>query len=42
LEYRSLKPPRPERKIIAVWPKQRPPNRAALALLKGMGSVLEK
>jgi LysR family transcriptional regulator, hydrogen peroxide-inducible genes activator len=28
LEYRPLKSPRPERKIVAVWPKQRPPGRA--------------
>ena len=34
LEYRSLKSPRPERKIVAVWPKQRPPGRAANELLK--------
>ncbi len=34
LEYRSLKPPRPERKIIAVWPKQRPPARTAAEFLK--------
>lgn len=34
LEYRSLNSPRPERKIVAVWPKQRPPGRAANELLK--------
>jgi LysR family hydrogen peroxide-inducible transcriptional activator len=34
LEYRSLKSPRPERKIVAVWPNQRPPRRAANELLK--------
>jgi len=34
LEYRSLKSPRPERKIVAVWPHQRPPGRAADQLLK--------
>jgi len=28
-EYRSLAAPRPERKIVAVWPRQRPPSRAA-------------
>jgi LysR family hydrogen peroxide-inducible transcriptional activator len=33
-EYRSLAAPRPERKIVAVWPKQRPPNRAANEFLK--------
>jgi LysR family hydrogen peroxide-inducible transcriptional activator len=34
LEYRSLKSPRPERKIVAVWPKQRPPGRAGGEFLK--------
>jgi LysR family hydrogen peroxide-inducible transcriptional activator len=33
-QYRSLRPPRPERKIVAVWPKQRPPGRAANEFLK--------
>jgi LysR family hydrogen peroxide-inducible transcriptional activator len=33
LTYRSLKSPRPERKIAAVWPRQRPPGRAAIELL---------
>jgi LysR family hydrogen peroxide-inducible transcriptional activator len=33
-EYRSLSAPRPERKIVAAWPKQRPPSRAAAELLK--------
>ena len=33
-EYRSLQSPRPERKIVAVWPKQRPPGRAANEFLK--------
>jgi LysR family hydrogen peroxide-inducible transcriptional activator len=33
-EYRSLQSPRPERKIVAVWPKQRPPGRAASEFLK--------
>ena len=32
-EYRSLQSPRPERKIVAFWPKQRPPGRAAEELL---------
>ena len=27
--YRSLAAPRPERKIVAVWPRPRPPSRAA-------------
>ncbi len=33
-EYRSLPTPRPERKIVAIWPKQRPPGRGARELLK--------
>ncbi len=33
-EYRSLPAPRPERKIVAVWPKQRPLGRAANEFLK--------
>jgi len=33
-EYRSLQSPRPERKIVALWPKQRPPGRAATEFLK--------
>jgi len=33
-EYRRLQPPRPERKIVAAWPKQRPPCRAASEFLK--------
>ena len=33
-EYRSLGAPRPERKIVAVWPKQRPLSRAAGELMK--------
>jgi LysR family hydrogen peroxide-inducible transcriptional activator len=33
-EYRSLQLPRPERKIVAVWPRQRPPGRAANEFLK--------
>jgi len=33
-EYRSLRSPRPERKIVALWPKQRPPARAANEFLK--------
>lgn len=32
--YRSFHSPRPERKIIAVWPKHRPPGRAATEFLK--------
>jgi LysR family transcriptional regulator, hydrogen peroxide-inducible genes activator len=33
-EYRSLQSPRPERKIVALWPRQRPPGRAATEFLK--------
>jgi LysR family hydrogen peroxide-inducible transcriptional activator len=33
-EYRSLRSPSPERKIVATWPKQRPPGRAANEFLK--------
>ena len=33
-EYRSLQAPRPERTIVALWPKHRPPARAANELLK--------
>jgi len=33
-EYRSLQSPKPQRKIVAVWPKQRPPPRAANEFLK--------
>lgn len=32
--YRSLPAPRPERKIVATWPRQRPLNRAASEFLK--------
>ena len=33
-EYRSLPAPRPQRDIAAVWPRQRPPGRAAREFLK--------
>lgn len=33
-EYRSLQSPKPERKIVVTWPKQRPPGRAAGEFLK--------
>lgn len=32
--YRSLQSPRPERTIVALWPKQRPPNRAVGEFLR--------
>jgi LysR family hydrogen peroxide-inducible transcriptional activator len=38
LEYRSLKSPRPERKILAVWPRQRPLGRAASVFLELMSA----
>jgi len=34
LEYRSLIGPKPQRKIVAVWPRQRPVSRAANEFLK--------
>ena len=34
LEYRSLSSPKPQRRIVAVWSKRRPPGRAMLAFLK--------
>lgn len=33
-EYRPFRSPAPERKIVAVWPRQRPPSRAAAEFLK--------
>jgi LysR family hydrogen peroxide-inducible transcriptional activator len=33
-EYRSLAAPRPERKIVAIWPRQRPLGRAANEFLQ--------
>ncbi len=33
-EYRSLQAPKPDRKIVAIWPKQRPPGRAANEFLE--------
>jgi LysR family hydrogen peroxide-inducible transcriptional activator len=32
-QYRSLQSPHPSRKIVATWPKQRPPGRAASRFL---------
>jgi LysR family transcriptional regulator, hydrogen peroxide-inducible genes activator len=40
--YRSLQSPRPDRKIVAVWPKQRPPGRAASEFLKMVSSRFGK
>jgi LysR family hydrogen peroxide-inducible transcriptional activator len=33
-DYRSLHSPKPSRQIVTVWPKQRPPGRAACEFLK--------
>jgi LysR family transcriptional regulator, hydrogen peroxide-inducible genes activator len=37
-EYRSFQAPRPQRKIVALWPKQRPLGRAASEFLKRIRS----
>lgn len=37
-EYRSVRAPRPERSIVAFWPRQRPPNRAAREFLKAISA----
>ena len=36
--YRSLPAPKPVRSVVAVWPRQRPPGRAASAFLEIIGS----
>ena len=41
-EYRSLSAPKPERKIVAVWPKQRPLGRAANEFLKSVSARCKK
>jgi LysR family hydrogen peroxide-inducible transcriptional activator len=38
-EYRSLTGPKPVRKIVAVWPKERPLNRAATEFMKLISST---
>jgi LysR family hydrogen peroxide-inducible transcriptional activator len=40
-EYRSMTP-RPERKIVAIWPRQRPPNRAASEFIRLIPSLVSK
>jgi LysR family hydrogen peroxide-inducible transcriptional activator len=40
-EYRSLAPPAPERKVVAVWSKQRPPGRAAEEFLKTLAALVD-
>jgi LysR family hydrogen peroxide-inducible transcriptional activator len=42
LEYRSIQAPKPERKILAVWPRQRPLGRAASAFLELMSVRLRR
>jgi LysR family hydrogen peroxide-inducible transcriptional activator len=37
-EYRSLARPAPRRQILAFWPKQRPPSRAAAEFLQAFAS----
>ena len=41
-EYRPLRSPRPERKIVAAWPRQRPPGRGASEFLKVITSRFGK
>jgi len=41
-DYRSLHPPKPSRQIIALWPKQRPPGRAASEFLKTLPTSFKK
>ena len=41
-EYRSLKSPRPERKIVAFWPKQRPLGRGANEFLAAISAWVGK
>jgi LysR family transcriptional regulator, hydrogen peroxide-inducible genes activator len=40
--YRSLPSPKPKRKIVAVWPKVRPPSRAAHEFLKMVSARFDK
>ena len=42
LEYRSIQSPRPERKILTVWPRQRPLGRAAHVFLELISARFEK
>jgi LysR family hydrogen peroxide-inducible transcriptional activator len=41
-DYRSLHSPKPSRQIVAVWPKQRPPGRAASEFLKTLPTSFKK
>lgn len=39
--YRSLSSPKPERKIIVLWPRQRPPGRAGVIFLERLKAVTQ-
>jgi LysR family transcriptional regulator, hydrogen peroxide-inducible genes activator len=41
-EYRSVQPPKPARKIVAVWPRHRPLRRAAGEFLKMLSARVSK
>lgn len=41
-EYRSLHGGRPERKIVAIWPRQRAPGRAATEFLRILSASVKK
>jgi LysR family hydrogen peroxide-inducible transcriptional activator len=41
-EYRSLHSPKPSRQIVTVWPKDRPPGRAASEFLKTLPTSLKR
>ena len=41
-EYRTVQPPRPSRKIVAVWPRQRPLRLAAAEFLKMLSQRVSK
>ena len=41
-EYRPLQAPKPDRRIVALWPRQRPPGRAAGEFLKMVESGTPK
>ena len=41
-QYRSLQAPKPKRSIVAVWPKQHPPRRAAGEFLKLISARFSK
>jgi DNA-binding transcriptional LysR family regulator len=40
--YRSIQSPRPQGRIVAAWPRQRPPGRAAAEFLKLVSARPEK